>query len=242
MLSSFLNIEKFHNLSITDRLIAQLWWHYHNDDKQSITFTELLRHDCDAGYPSINRTRERDKLKKDDRTTTNDKGHSFKLQVRAIKALDSEYLQFIENKPLPKSDTLFEENTFKGTRGYIQKVIKQINLSYDYQLYDFCTVMVRRLLETLIIEIYERLDRSNEIKNNDGHFMMFSGLLSYLQNDKKITLGRNTILGLSSFKKIADSSAHNRRFNASKKIIDDKIDDVKLAVAELKQMAFDNSI
>ena len=37
---------------------------------------------------------------------------------------------------------------------------------------------------------------------------------------------------------LADSSAHNRRFIATKKIIDDKIDGVKLAVVELKNLAF----
>ena len=69
--------------------------------------------------------------------------------------------------------------------------------------------------------------------------MIFSGLLSYLKKDKKVNMGRQTVEGLEGFKKTADSSAHNRRLNASKKDINDKIDGVKLAVVELRQMAFD---
>ena len=44
---------------------------------------------------------------------------------------------------------------FDGTRGYIEKVVLQINASFDASLYDCCAVMCRRLLETLIIECYE---------------------------------------------------------------------------------------
>lgn len=239
-IKAFLETEEMHRLGITDRLVAQLWWHHHQGNAP-VEFAELLKEDHEAGYPAVNRTREKERLKKDKRTTSGDKGKTFKLQVRAVSSLDEKYLELLSNRPLPKSNTLFEENIFRNTRGYIEKVIKQINLSYDYKLYDCCAVMIRRLLETLIIEIYETAGRADEIKNGDGIFMMFSGLLSYLENDKKINLGRNTMTGLSDFKRIADSSAHNRRFNASKKNIDDKIDGVKLAVVELRQMAFDNA-
>jgi hypothetical protein len=134
---------------------------------------------------------------------------------------------------------LFALDDFRDTRGYIEKVVQQINVSYDTQLYDCCAVMVRRLLETLNIENNEAKKRADEIKGSDNHFMMFSGLLGFLEKDKTINLGRQTMAGLSDFKKIADSSAHNRAFNASKKNIDDKIDGVKLAVVELRQLAFD---
>ncbi len=237
-IKAFLETEEMHDLGNVDRLVAQLWW-YHHHGQTPIEFARLLKEDREAGYPALNATREKTKIKKDNRTTSSDKGKTFKLQVRAIKALDNQYLSLIKNKPLPKSDTLFEESAFKNTRGYIKKVIKQINLSYDYGLYDCCAVMVRRLLETLIIEVYEKLERSEELKGSDGNFVMFSGLLSFLKKDKTVNLGRQTIEGLEGFKKIADSSAHNRRFNARQKIIDDKIDGVKLAVEELRQMAFD---
>lgn len=227
-----------HNLGNTDRLVAQLWWH-NRHGTQGVEFTQLLKADHDAGYKALNSTLSKNALKKDNRSSSSDKGKTFRLDVRAVKELDEVYMQLITNKPLPKSNTLFSLSDFQDTRGYIERVIKQINLSYDHQLYDCCTVMIRRFLETLIIEAYEKLGRSNELKNSDDHFMMFAGLLSFLKNDKRVNIGRQTVEGLEGFKRIADSSAHNRRFNASKKDIDDKIDGVKLAVVELRQMAFD---
>jgi hypothetical protein len=64
---------------------------------------------------------------------------------------------------------------FKGTRGYIERVIYQLNVSYSYGLYDCCTVMCRRLFETLIIEVYEGAGRADELKGGDGNFKMFCG-------------------------------------------------------------------
>ncbi len=236
---NFLQLEKIHDLSTVDRLVALLWWFRHHGTT-TVEFTKLHDEIKNAEYPPINPTREKEKLRKDSRITSSDKGKKFSLHLRAIKSLDEQYLGLLENKPLPKSNALFEENDFKNTRNYIEKVIQQINLSYDYQLFDCCAVMLRRLLETLIIEVYENIKRADELKNSDGHFKMFSGLLLHLKNDKTLNLGRQTIEALESFKKIADSSAHNRRFNASKKSIDDKIDGVKLGVVELKQLAFNN--
>lgn len=226
-----------HSLGITDRLVAQLWWHHHQNNVP-VEFVELLKEDHEAGYPAVNRTREKEKLRKDKRTTSGDKGKTFKLQLRAVSSLDEKYLGLLKNRQLPKSDTVFALDDFKSTRGYIQKVVQQINVSYDVGLWDCCAVMIRRLLETLIIELYISIQRAEELKK-DGHFMMFSGLLSFLENDTKVNLGRQTITALKAFKNIADSSAHNPAYNASKKIIDDKLDDVKLAVVELKQRAFD---
>ena len=52
-----------------------------------------------------------------------------------------------------------------GTRGYIEAVCKQLNGCFHAGFYDAAAVMLRRLLETLIIETYEQLKREAEIKD-----------------------------------------------------------------------------
>lgn len=237
----FLLLQEIHDLKLVDRFVALLWWHHHYNNGTFIPLDQLCQESEVAGYPAINRSRDGKKLSKDSRTSTQAKGGAFKLNLKAVKRLDEQYLPLLKIRPLPKSDTLFALDDFKNTRGYIEKVVQQINVSYDTQLYDCCAVMVRRLLETLIIEIYEAKNRAEDIKGSDNCFMMFSGLLSFLEKDKSINVGRQTMKGLSYFKAIADSSAHNRRFNASKKDIDDKISGVQLAVSELRQLAFDKT-
>lgn len=122
-------------------------------------------------------------------------------------------------------------------RGYLDKVILQLNVSYDAQLYDCCAVMCRRLLETLIIEVYEYCQRADEIKGPDGQFLMLSKLSTYFENDKAFNIGRNGLKGLKDFKNLGDQSAHNRRFNARKEDIDNVRVGLRVAVEELAHLA-----
>lgn len=123
------------------------------------------------------------------------------------------------------------------TRGYLDRVVLQLNASYDAQLFDCCAVMCRRLLETLIIEVYEHCGRAAEIKGSDGNFLMLSGLACYFEKDKAFNVGRNGMKGLRDFKSLGDLSAHNRRFNARKEDIDRVRDGLRVIVEELLYLA-----
>ncbi|HMG77477.1 MAG TPA: hypothetical protein VK591_02275, partial [Xanthobacteraceae bacterium] len=135
------------------------------------------------------------------------------------------------------SDSVFPRELFSNTRGYIEKIVHQINGSYDYSFYDCCAVMCRRLGETLIIEIYESQGRAKEIKGPDDNFLMLSGLLGVLNKDRSINLGRNAKRGLESLKDLGDKSAHNRRFNARQPDIDSVKSDLRTAAEELLHLA-----
>jgi hypothetical protein len=122
-------------------------------------------------------------------------------------------------------------------RKYLEKLVWQLNSSYDAQLYDCCAVMCRRLLETLIIEVYEHCGRASKIKGPDGHFLMLNGLATFFENDKAFNVSRSALQGLRDFKKLGDLSAHSRRFNAHKEDIDRVRDGLRVAVQELVHLA-----
>lgn len=123
-----------------------------------------------------------------------------------------------------------------GTRGYIERVGDQINKSFDAELYDCCAVMCRRLLETLIIEIYEHQGRADEIKNA-GHFFQLNDLVSHLEQDSRITVSKLGMKALKDFKRLGDLSAHNRRYNARATDIQPLKDGIRLIVEELLHVA-----
>lgn len=234
-LHNFLQDIRGLNLKSVERAIALLWWYYHHNNI-NVGIKEICNEINKAGYGKQNITRLKTALKKDRRTISD--GDNFKISLSAVDKLDAQFMPILKNKPVKKSDAILDLNLFKNTRGYIYKVVLQVNRSYEESLFDCCTVMVRRLLETLIIEIYEKEKRVEEIKDEKGYFLMFSGLLNILENDKKINMGRQTTTALKNLKRIADSSAHNRRFNAIKKDIDDIKQDIQLSTNELLQLAF----
>ncbi|WP_208543899.1 hypothetical protein [Paenibacillus protaetiae] len=54
---------------------------------------------------------------------------------------------------------VFSQSLVKHTRGYIEKVVNQINGTYEQGWYDACAVMIRRVIETLIIEAFSNIIR-----------------------------------------------------------------------------------
>ena len=90
------------------------------------------------------------------------------MHPRARRDLDSEYSFAFKPRPPAASDAVLPVELFAGTRGYIERVVDQINKAYDAELWDCSAVMCRRLLETLIIEMYERSGRAADIKGSDN--------------------------------------------------------------------------
>lgn len=126
-----------------------------------------------------------------------------------------------EVKVKEPSEILFPLELFDNTRTYLQKTAKQVILCYDYQIYDACLVMIRRLIETLIIELYERFEIKEQIQDTKGNYLFCSDLIDRLLSEKKLwTIGRNSVKTLPDIKTKGDLSAHNRRFNATKTDID----------------------
>ena len=125
----------------------------------------------------------------------------------------------------------------KDTRGYIEKLVHQINGTYESGWYDACAVMIRRLIETLIIEAYEAYSISASIKNSQGDFLYLGDLISATLNEPAWTLGRNAKKSLKELKDIGDKSAHSRRFNAQRQDIEKVRDDLRVAVQELVYLA-----
>jgi hypothetical protein len=122
----------------------------------------------------------------------------------------------------------------RGTRGYIEKVVNQINGCYEKGWFDGCAVMMRRLVETLIIECFEEHKISQKIKNpTTGDYLYLGDLVDAMLKETSWSLGRNAKQGLPRLKSIGDQSAHSRRFNAFREDIDKRSDDFRVVCQEL---------
>jgi hypothetical protein len=93
--------------------------------------------------------------------------------------------------------------------------------------------MSRRLLETLIIEAYEKHKLCASIQDANGEFLHLGDLIGTVLNEKTWNLSRNTRRALPRLKDIGDRSAHSRRYNAHKNDIDKLTDDLRVTIQEL---------
>ncbi|GAA0743138.1 hypothetical protein [Gaetbulibacter jejuensis] len=132
-----------------------------------------------------------------------------------------------------KNKSLFPLELLSNTRGYIINIGNQASLCYQSGLYDASLVMIRKLLETLIIECFEFNSISNKIKNKDNYFFYLGDLIDLFVKEPKWSLSRNTINSLPKIKKLGDLSAHNRRFSAKKHDLDKISEDLRIVIEEL---------
>ena len=144
--------------------------------------------------------------------------------------------------PLPDtaasiSEMVFAHSLVKDTRGYIERIAHQINGSYGSGWYDACAVMLRRLVETLIIETFESYRIESKIKKPDGDYHSLDELVTAALNESSWSLGRDTKRALPRLKGLGNRSAHSRRFIAHKGDIDRVIQDIRVVVQELVFLA-----
>lgn len=121
---------------------------------------------------------------------------------------------------------------FLNTRGYLEKLVNQINGSYEKGWFDGCAVLMRRLIETLIIEAFEKHQIAQNIKGPSGDFLFLRDLINKALSSSSWNLSRNTKQSLNKLKDIGDKSAHSRRFIARRWDIDKVVDDLRVVAEE----------
>lgn len=99
---------------------------------------------------------------------------------------------------------------------YIKLTAKQMNQCFECCLYDAVLVVMRKLIETLIIECFERYGIDDNIKDDKGNFFFLSELIPRFVVADKWNVSRNLETYIKMVKKYGDLSAHNRRFLAKR--------------------------
>jgi hypothetical protein len=137
---------------------------------------------------------------------------------------------------IPRSEMVVYRAMVQGTRSYIERIASQVNGCYEQGWYDACAVMIRRLLETLIIEAFEAHGIADRIKK-DGDFMFLRDMIGVTLAETAWNLGRNTKKALPQLKDIGDKSAHSRRYVAFRQDIDAVRVDLRTVIQELLILA-----
>ena len=158
---------------------------------------------------------------------------NFVATAQAIHADLATQLGPPEEGLLANSQTVILTSLVRGTRGYIERVANQINGAYEKGWYDACAVMLRRLIETLIIEAFEHHGISTKIKNSSGDFHYLRDLIDKTLAERAWNLSRNSKQSLPKLKDIGDKSAHSRRYIAQRGDIQPLLLDLRTVVQEL---------
>ena len=160
------------------------------------------------------------------------------LTKKVKETIDKELLSQQEIAP---SDTypILPYALFENTRGYLEKINHQINTCYQKACYDASAVMIRRLIEILIIEVFNHHGMAQKIQNPNGDFLYLEDLIDKILAETSWSLRKNTkkALGKKHFKTIGDQSAHGWRYNAHRTYIDEIKTELREVSEELLYLA-----
>jgi len=228
--------------SNAEKAIAILWYHDHKSPNTAMTAGGLTKIMGDHHVGTPNQTTLAKAIRKTKLCNENGKGFTLKPGSRKVVQgwlpPDIDGMQPVLNH----AEGYLPEAVWNNTRGYIESVCRQLNGCFKAAYYDAASVMLRRLLETLIIEAYEHLKRESEIKDNGGagNYYMLKDLVARAngtQSHSGLNLGRDAKRTLEDGKARGDRSAHNRRYNACSSDLTDIRDGVRTTVQELIQIA-----
>lgn len=142
------------------------------------------------------------------------------------------------NKSLSSSHSYLPISLLNDTkRGYLQKMGVEINTTYEAHCYTSCLVMMRRLLEISIIEVYEGNKISDKIKDDTGNYFMLERLVDLILNEKSWSLSRTTKEHLPYFRVLGNLSAHGKFFHAKREDLDKYAINFRSVIEELLRHA-----
>jgi hypothetical protein len=164
---------------------------------------------------------------------------------RAAAARDLQFtIKTTWSKAAPDTHDLEEAGVFplvklnQTNRGYLVVVGRQMNGSYASGWYDSCAVMMRRLLESSIIEAFETRKIDAKIKNpKTGDFLQLTGLVGAALAEPTWNLPRTVKRELDGLKDLGHRSAHNRYYLATKPDLDKHVGAYREAVETFLHLA-----
>lgn len=126
------------------------------------------------------------------------------------------------------------------SRAHISRLAEQINECYASKSYDAVSVLMRRMIETLLIECFESLNIANTIRDQNGAYFMLRDLIVAAEQANQQQVFRLTNKcreALPLIKEIGDQSAHSRTYIARKRDVDDLRYRFNIAMTNLKDIA-----
>jgi hypothetical protein len=238
-LDRFCEVVEKSNRKNVEKALAVLWYFDHEQPGVAKTSGQLTKVLGDHHIGTPNQTALAEAIRKTKLTNESKSGFSLKPGSRKV---IRDWLPDLDGVQ-PAMDHVsgyVPEPIWKNTRGYIEEVCRELNGSFHHAYYDAAAVMLRRLLETLIIEAYEHLDRETEIKDRGGNYRMLSDLAEHACGEnghKGINLGRDSKKALKEVRNVGNWSAHARRFLAHAGDLTRFQAGIRVLVQELIQIA-----
>jgi hypothetical protein len=188
------------------------------------------------GFSEPNRTRLDTRLRACRNTIKGRQGH--RLSLAFTRELEAKFPALShKSQDVVDDGTILPEIDYRSTRGYVESLAKQINASYEHNLFDGCAVLMRRLIEVLLILSYRKLQIESVIQDGAGNFHMLEVIIANAKNNTDLGLSRTSKPFLDVFRELGNFSAHRVEYTCRREYIAPHIQGYRALFVELLHKA-----
>jgi len=138
---------------------------------------------------------------------------------------------------IEQDGTILPSSIFENLSQNIQSLCKQINASYENNLFDCTAVMMRRLLEGLLVLSYQNFGVEKEITEKNGRHSTLDKIIKNAEQNTELALSANTRKDMAIFKGLGNYSAHKIWYNSTQQDIKPHILKYRVIIEELMYKA-----
>lgn len=190
-------------------------------------FNQLNLHE-----PNISRLKER--VEKSNSFVRGSATGLWKLHAIDLDELQTLYPGIASNsEDVESTDCVLPHPVYDETRGFIELLAKQINASFEYNIFDGCAVLMRRLIEVQLILSYEHLGIESRIQDASGQYLPLERIIAEAKSNTTLRLSRDSKAMLDELRTLGNFAAHKIYFNCRRADLQRVIGNYRATVEEL---------
>ena len=225
------------NADEVERAIHFAFYHLKKNGLEEFSAGEAATWIRDARLGNPNVTRLGNKLRASG-DTMKGSPKKFRLHHNRIKTLEGRFPSLnVKSQEVMDDGTILPPALYDKSRGYIENLAKQINRSYEENIFDGCAVLMRRLEEVLLIMSYEHLKIDGAIKDAKGDYFLLERIVADAATNPTLKLSRNSKKDLDVFRELGNYSAHKITYTCKREYIQEKIEKYRAMIDELLHKA-----
>jgi hypothetical protein len=134
-------------------------------------------------------------------------------------------------------ETILPRPVYENTRGFIEKLAKQINAAYQHKIFDGSAVLMRRLTEVLLILSYEHAKIESAIQDAADNYLPLERIIANAKANRALKLSRNSKDFLDEFRRLGNFAAHKIYFTTHPMDIRNVAQEYRALIEELLHKA-----
>ena len=233
-LDTFIDQVDFDSLSEVERACLIAFFYLKIDNVENFSASIAAGWISELGYPSPNSSRLAANLRNSKDVLSGSSRGLFRLHRTYVKDQEKTYTQIqSSSQTVADQGTILPEIIYLRKPGYIQSLSKQINASFENNIFDGCAVLMRRLEEVLLILSYEHLGISSSIREGNGNYLMLEGIVRDAGGNSVLNLSRNSRKTIETVRELGNFSAHKVTYICKREYIEETKNAYRALIDEL---------